>query len=140
MLQLSRSAIIRVRMFLCIFLSLSFLIIIPRTVAADNGSKFQSKQIKNNPAMIWAEREAADIATARQLAETDLLQKMSNNFGLFDMHGNAGELCTMSDGRYVIRGGSQKDVAENCRSGSRKILNKTDNTQSFGFRLVVDGD
>ncbi len=64
--------------------------------------------------------------------------KISNNFGLFDMHGNAGELCITADGGYVIRGGSYEDSADDCQSGSRVILNKNVHTQKFGFRLVVD--
>ena len=55
---------------------MTILLSAPFNSYADNSTKFKAKQIKNDPGMIWAEREAVDILTARQLAETDLLHKI----------------------------------------------------------------
>lgn len=56
--------------------NLIFIFFVSNTSIAANDLKSKINKIKNDPAMIWAEREAADVITARQLAETDLLQKI----------------------------------------------------------------
>jgi|GEM_PF-3392969 len=59
-----------------IMISLTILLCTPNISLADNAAKLKAKQIKNDPTMIWAEREGADVIIARQLAETDLLHKI----------------------------------------------------------------
>ncbi|MBN1293655.1 MAG: formylglycine-generating enzyme family protein [Candidatus Latescibacteria bacterium] len=83
-------------------------------------------------------------------------EKESNNWGLYDMHGNIGELCNdyYSAGYYkispennphgpntvtsihVFRGGSYISECEKCRSSARSSLKYNVKSQSVGFRVV----
>ena len=78
-----------------------------------------------------------------------------NAFGLFDLHGNAGEWCGdwyfreypgttprtdpagPADGdRRVVRGGSFRDPASGCRSAARQGIRPGDRRDTVGFRVV----
>ena len=81
-----------------------------------------------------------------------------NSFGLYDMHGNAGELV---DGYHlpyskgviqpsrvffpdptaiVTRGGSYKSGPEDARCSSRMWMKRSAGTESIGFRVVLERD
>lgn len=80
--------------------------------------------------------------------------KKPNAWGFFDMHGNAIEWCTGSDGKPVVRGGSFRDTADGLRCDSRVLLSDAWNRSDpqipkskwwladggfVGFRVVCEG-
>ncbi|MBI4879970.1 MAG: SUMF1/EgtB/PvdO family nonheme iron enzyme [Planctomycetes bacterium] len=46
--------------------------------------------------------------------------KQANAFGLFDMHGNAGEWCLAEDGKHYLMGGSFEENARRLRCATRR--------------------
>ncbi len=46
--------------------------------------------------------------------------KAKNAFGIFDLHGNAGEYALKANGKPTVCGGSFKDAAKDCAATSRK--------------------
>ncbi len=46
--------------------------------------------------------------------------KQANAFGLFDMHGNAGEWCLVEDGKHYLMGGSFEENARRLRCVTRR--------------------
>lgn len=63
-------------------------------------------------------------------------------FGLYNVHGNAGEICAVSsvpgrlDTGWVVRGGSWTSCAEDCRSWSRRDILPGYRGRTDGFRPV----
>ncbi len=69
-------------------------------------------------------------------------QLKPNDFGLFDMHGNAWEWCDdvynpgMGGASHrVFRGGSWYDDARNCRAGDRNAIEPADRSIHLGLRV-----
>ena len=64
----------------------------------------------------------------------------ANGWGLFDMYGNASEICTTKDPakkvKYVTRGGSFQDPPRKCRSAAFGTFNLNLPGNTVGFRLV----
>lgn len=64
----------------------------------------------------------------------------ANAWGLFDMHGNASEICTTQDPakkvKYITKGGSFVDAARRCRSAAVGTFNMKLPSNAVGFRLV----
>ncbi|MCD4654492.1 formylglycine-generating enzyme family protein [bacterium] len=86
----------------------------------------------------------------------DVGLKQSNNWNLYDMHGNVGEYCwdwykayppgsatnpkgPAAGATKIIRGGSWQVYAEQCRSASRYYISPGTSYYSFGFRLARNG-
>ncbi len=66
-------------------------------------------------------------------------QRLRNNYGFFDMHGNAAELVqgTGSGGTAILRGGSWSDIVLHSRSGNRQYIDPDVPHAIIGLRLVL---
>lgn len=81
---------------------------------------------------------------------------LPNVWGLYDMHGNVGEICLdwfeelrsndaiddpvgphTAGACHLLRGGTWYDIARNCRSACRSLHNPCDTFDLNGFRVVV---
>jgi formylglycine-generating enzyme required for sulfatase activity len=64
----------------------------------------------------------------------------ANGWGLYDMYGNASEICTTEDPakkvKYVTKGGSFQDPPRKCRSAAFRTFNFHLPGKTVGFRLV----
>jgi len=68
-------------------------------------------------------------------------QKPANHFGLFDVHGNATEICRRLDGGYVRRAGGGGVDIWLVRSAFRIPLeNETESWKGEGFRVAITSD
>lgn len=86
---------------------------------------------------------AYDDCPVEEGRQTDLKAVASyppNLWGLFDMHGNAAEICSFvtQDGQteYVVKGGSYNLAALDCRSAAIRRFNRDEPGRHIGFRLV----
>jgi formylglycine-generating enzyme required for sulfatase activity len=64
----------------------------------------------------------------------------ANGWGLYDMYGNASEICTTKDPakkvKYITKGGSFQDPPRKCRSAAFGTFNLQLPGKTVGFRLV----
>ncbi len=115
---------------------------------AGTTTDFFSGNLTQNPEAFCTDEMALnDVAWYCQNSESvthDVGLKDSNEFGLFDTHGNVWELCSDIDvetERNVIKGGSALDKAFQCQAGFRgnRVFNG-DFSQYVGFRLVREDE
>ncbi|MBQ6352090.1 MAG: SUMF1/EgtB/PvdO family nonheme iron enzyme [Lentisphaeria bacterium] len=70
----------------------------------------------------------------------NVAQKQPNELGLFDMSGNAGELCDVGFPVYktcTVRGGNAKSTAEQCRVMTESAVRSIFSTRA-GFRVMLN--
>lgn len=98
----------------------------------------------------WNSENAWD---AGQQFAHQVAQKLPNNWGIFDMHGNVSEICedlyadvlsssvaaqtTGDSDRRVLRGGSWASLPVNCRSADRSKVRGAAN-HKMGFRVILE--
>jgi formylglycine-generating enzyme required for sulfatase activity len=68
----------------------------------------------------------------------------ANQIGLFDMHGNVGELVEWTDSRssknHLVKGGHYNASHKQASFGSRRVIDPDKGLPNVGFRLVTKSD
>ena len=93
------------------------------------------------------------VGTGNAKSAITVGQKKPNAWGLYDCHGNISEYCLdwydsltasavidphgpSSGDNRVVRGGSWRSSAKDCRSASRALVPTSERGRTYGFRLV----
>jgi len=114
------------------------------------GNKIDTQNANFNPANM-IRQEGGHFVYRRQLLPVDSL--LANPWGLYHVHGNASEwtcspdiiersriknwqTCSLSETRYIIRGGSWRNAAYQLRSTYRRAVQAITQENDLTFRLV----